>query len=117
GACGRHPPAHAAGLPETDRSLPMHPRRDFLRSASLLALAPTVPGFLARAARAATAERDRRVLVVIQMDGGNDGLNTVVPFADDNYAKLRPTLKVADSRLHKINDQVGLHPSLGEFAK
>jgi uncharacterized protein (DUF1501 family) len=95
----------------------MHTRRDFLRSASLLALAPTVPGFLARAARAAAPERDRRVLVVVQMDGGNDGLNTVVPFADDNYATLRPNLKVAANRLHKVNDQVGLHPSLGEFAK
>ena len=90
----------------------MHTRRDFLRSASLLALAPTVPGFLARAARAAAPERDRRVLVVVQMDGGNDGLNTVVPFADDHYATLRPNLKVAVNRLHKIDDQVGLHPSL-----
>src|SRR5437588_3753140 len=95
----------------------MHTRRDFLRSASLLALAPTVPSFLARSARAATAERDRRVLVVVQMDGGNDGLNTVVPFADDTYATLRPNLKVATNRLHKVNDQVGLHPSLGEFSK
>jgi uncharacterized protein (DUF1501 family) len=95
----------------------MHTRRDFLRSASLVALAPTVPGFLARAARAAAPERDRRVLVVVQMDGGNDGLNTVVPFTDDHYAQLRPTLKVAANRLHKLNDEIGLHPSLGEFAK
>src|SRR5438132_14410420 len=95
----------------------MHTRRDFLRSASLLALAPTVPGFLARAARAAASERDRRVLVVVQLDGGNDGLNTVVPFADAEYAKLRPTLKQDAKRLIKINGEVGLHPSLAGLGK
>jgi uncharacterized protein (DUF1501 family) len=50
-------------------------------------LAPTVPGFLARTARATQPQRDGRVLVVIQLDGGNDGINTVVPFADEGYAK------------------------------
>jgi uncharacterized protein (DUF1501 family) len=76
-----------------------------------------VPGFLARTARAAVPERDRRVLVVVQLDGGNDGLNTVVPFADPEYAKLRPTLKQDPKRLLKVNDQVGLHPALAGFAK
>jgi uncharacterized protein (DUF1501 family) len=44
-------------------------------------LAPTIPGFLARTARAADLQRDGRVLVVIELNGGNDGINTVVPFA------------------------------------
>ncbi len=95
----------------------MFTRRDFLKTSSLLALAPTVPGFLARTARAAAPERDRRVLVVVQLDGGNDGLNTVVPFADPEYAKLRPNLKQPKDRLVKVNDQVGLHPSLSGFGK
>jgi uncharacterized protein (DUF1501 family) len=92
-------------------------RRNFLKSSALLSLAPTVPGFLARTARAVAPERDARVLVVLQLDGGNDGLNTLVPFADPEYAKLRPSLKVATGRLLKVNDRFGLHPSLTGFSK
>ncbi len=92
-------------------------RRDFLKRSSLLALAPTIPGFLARTARAAEPQRDGRVLVVIELNGGNDGINTVVPFADEGYAKHRKTLRLAKDRLVKVNDEVGLHPSLGEFGK
>ena len=63
-------------------------RRDFLRSSmaasSLISLgAATVPGFLARSARAATGTKpNERILVVVQMIGGNDGLNTVDPARD-----------------------------------
>src|SRR5206468_334114 len=92
-------------------------RRDFLKHSSLLALAPTIPGFLARTARAAGPQRDGRVLVVIELNGGNDGINTVVPFADEGYAKHRKTLRLPKDRLVKINDQVGLHPSLRDFGK
>jgi uncharacterized protein (DUF1501 family) len=92
-------------------------RRDFLRSSTLLALAPTVPGFLARTAHAAKSDRDRRVLVVIQLDGGNDGINTVVPFADEGYAKHRRTLRLEKDRLIKVNDSVGLHPNMADAGK
>src|SRR6201988_4218150 len=92
-------------------------RRDFLKHSALLALAPTIPGFLARTARAAGPQRDGRVLVVLELNGGNDGINTVVPFADDGYAKHRKALRLPKDRLVKVNDQVGLHPSLGGFAK
>src|SRR5262245_35571294 len=92
-------------------------RRDFLKQSSLLALAPTIPGFLARTARAAVPERDGRVLVVVELNGGNDGINTVVPFADEGYAKHRNSLRLARGRLVKVNDQVGLHPSLANFGK
>lgn len=87
-------------------------RRELLERSLLLSLSPVVPAFLARAARAAAAERDRRVLVVVQLDGGNDGLNTVVPFRDENYARLRPKLHIPTDRLVKLNDDVGLHPSM-----
>jgi uncharacterized protein (DUF1501 family) len=92
-------------------------RRDFLKYSSLLALAPTIPGFLARTGRAAAPQHDSRVLVVLELNGGNDGINTVVPFADEGYAKHRKTLRLAKERLVKVNDQVGLHSSLREFGK
>jgi uncharacterized protein (DUF1501 family) len=92
-------------------------RRDILKRSALLALAPAVPGFLARTARAAVPQRDGRVLVVIQLDGGNDGVNTVVPFADEGYARHRRTLRLSKDRLVKVDDRVGLHPSLANFGK
>jgi uncharacterized protein (DUF1501 family) len=90
-------------------------RRDILKHSSLLALAPSVPGFLARTARAAVPRRDGRVLVVVELNGGNDGINTVVPFADEGYARHRKTLRMAKNRLIKVNDHIGLHPSLQGF--
>jgi uncharacterized protein (DUF1501 family) len=92
-------------------------RRDFLKTSALLSLAPTVPGFLARTARAARPDRDGRVLVVIQLDGGNDGINTVVPHADPGYARHRKVLRLPAGRLIRVNDQVGLHPALAAAGK
>src|SRR5262249_45603582 len=62
--------------------------------------------------RAARPKKDARILVVVQLSGGNDGINTVVPFADEGYAKHRRALRLAANRLLKINRAVGLHPSL-----
>ena len=92
-------------------------RRDFLKRASLVALAPLVPAFLARTARAAVPDRDGRILVVIQLDGGNDGVNTVVPFADEGYARCRRALRLPKEQLVKVNDSVGLHPAMTEAGK
>src|SRR5262249_61490791 len=99
----------------------MFSRRDFLRASlrtsTLVALAPTVPGFLEQTARAALPRREGRVLVVIQLDGGNDGINTVVPFKDEGYAKYRKILRLPTDRLLKIDKHVGLHPAMGNAAK
>jgi uncharacterized protein (DUF1501 family) len=91
-------------------------RRQVLKQSLLMSLAPAVPGFLARTARAAEPDKDRRVLVVVQLDGGNDGLNTVVPFRDENYARLRPKLKLEPTRLIKLTDELAFHPSLKRAA-
>jgi uncharacterized protein (DUF1501 family) len=87
-------------------------RRELLRSAPLLALAPSVPAFLASTARAAKAGPDQRVLIVLELEGGNDGINTVVPHADEGYVRHRKRLRLEKARLVKVDDAVGLHPSL-----
>ena len=89
-------------------------RRDFLRRSTLLATTPVVPAFIERAARAAEPEKDS-ILIVIELTGGNDGLNTVVPFRDEQYRKLRPKIALPETSLLKINDQLGLHPSLSNL--
>lgn len=94
----------------------MFSRRTFLKS-TLLALSPTVPGFLAKTARAAAPQREGRILVVVELNGGNDGINTVVPYADEGYAKHRRLLRLPKDRLVKINDRVGLHPAMRDAGK
>src|SRR5260370_40808170 len=93
-------------------------RRQFLtrtlQGSSLLALGSVVPGFLANTARAAEAGKDT-ILVVIEMSGGNDGLNTVIPYTDDLYHKARPTLRLTKEQVIKIDDNIGLNPALNGF--
>lgn len=95
-------------------------RRDFLGLGStLLATSAAVPAFLKQTAWAAAGQEPTsdRVLVVLQLTGGNDGLNTVVPFTDKTYRRLRPQLQLADAELHKLDDRIGLHPSLKGLKK
>lgn len=74
------------------------------------ALCPVLPHLAVR--RGDDAAADGRVLVVLQLTGGNDGLNTVVPFAQDAYYRLRPNLGLARGGLHRLDDGTGLHPAL-----
>jgi uncharacterized protein (DUF1501 family) len=96
-------------------------RRQFLGSSaglSAVALGGSLPGLFARAADdAAKADRTDRVLVVIELAGGNDGLNMVIPFEDDRYHKARPTLHVDKEQVQKLSDRVGLHPSMEAAAQ
>lgn len=88
-------------------------RRDFLgHSSASIALAPA---FWSRAASFTEPGPDAPILVVVELNGGNDGLNTIVPYADDIYQKSRPTLRVDPSKVLKLDDHVGLHPSMKEL--
>lgn len=96
-------------------------RREFLRKAlgasTLVTLAPFAPPLLCRTALAAGPRQsgdDHTTLVVIQLSGGNDGLNCVVPYADDTYARLRTTLRLTASNVHRIDDHLGFHPEMKE---
>lgn len=108
----------------SDTTPSFHTRRSFLRTTILGgALSWTVPLFLERtfqmlgtsAASAATqvmTGKDTRILVLLQLAGGNDGLNTVVPYADDAYFKARPQIHVPASKVLRLTDDIGFHPSL-----
>jgi uncharacterized protein (DUF1501 family) len=119
-------------------------RRDFLkRSAVLMTAGLGVPAFLAETAlalshpapisatssmldpvqaqaqvsrgRRALPALDRRVLVVLQLAGGNDGLNTLVPYGDPLYYQARPTLSIPQDQVLALDDQLGLSPQLGNL--
>jgi len=98
-------------------------RREFLKLSGaglgLLAFSAYAPRFLTQAAAAnlPAPQKDKRVLVLLQLAGGNDGLNTVVPYADDRYYNLRPRLGFKDATgLHKLDGQVALAPPCGAIA-
>src|SRR5215475_7666151 len=92
-------------------------RREFLRTSVLGGgRSWTIPAFLANTFSALQAEaadsatqtatgRDSRILVILQMAGGNDGLNTVVPFSNDHYYRARPKLALPEKRILKISDE------------
>ncbi len=86
-------------------------RRDFLKTSFLsLALGSGVPGFLSRTALAAIAQG--KLLVVIQLSGGNDALNTLVPYSNGAYYAARPNLAIAHKDVLTLSSDVGLNPNL-----
>jgi len=109
------PVAAAAGEHlRPSRALPGLTRREALKAGAALQLLALLPGGLARTWNAARApEPGEHVLVIVQLTGGNDGLNTVVPFADDRYHRARPVLALRPERVVRLNDHLGLHPALG----
>lgn len=89
-------------------------RRKFLAAlggTAVISLGGPVPKFLAQAAAADSAGGKDTILVVMQLTGGNDGLNTVVPFKHDAYFKARPKLAIPAKDVLKINESLGLHKS------
>ncbi len=92
-------------------------RREFLRTGGrglgMLAFCQYAPLFLTQSALAGApkAEKDRTILVMVQLAGGNDGLNTLVPFQEPNYHAFRPNLALKEEDVLKVTDSVGLHQS------
>lgn len=96
-------------------------RREFLRHSSrgigLLAFSRFAPSFLVESTLGAAPapEKDRTILVLVQLAGGNDGLNTVIPFENADYYRLRPTLGIAKPDVLRLDDSQGLHPACAEL--
>lgn len=98
-------------------------RRQFLHTGlAMTSAALTVPQFLSRSASALplpamgcssiSGADEGKVLVVVQLSGGNDGLNTVVPYRDDNYYRVRPRIGIPGADVLGIDGDMGLHPAL-----
>jgi uncharacterized protein (DUF1501 family) len=102
-------------------------RRDFLaRGLYGIGVGAGLPMFLSRTSAALTAQalkgtsvekHPERILVVLELSGGNDGLNTVVPFGDSAYYRARPNLGIPDRTVLKVADGFGFHPSMVGFER
>ncbi len=102
-------------------------RRDFLIKGMYgLGVGATLPMLVNRTSAALAAQALRgtsmeaspeRILVVVELSGGNDGLNTVVPYGDDEYYRVRPNLGISESELLKVEDGYGFHPALVGFER
>ena len=98
-------------------------RRKFLASisaasagAGLVSLSPLAPNFLLQSAAYGAEQPGERILVVVQLSGGNDGLNTVVPYTEEIYRRRRASLAVGEAAVLKVADGLGLHPALSGMA-
>jgi uncharacterized protein (DUF1501 family) len=96
-------------------------RRDLLKACLCSAGAGAVSGFplvFSNALAADTAaQASKRILVVLELSGGNDGLNTLVPYADDAYYRHRPKIGIRPARVRKIDDHFGFNPGMAGFEK
>jgi len=97
-------------------------RRNFVKTGGVMTLAGTMaPNFIAQTLSVVNAQNSvaladkPRALIVVQMGGGNDGLNTVVPFGDSTYYNVRPTIAIKADEVLKLDDQLGLNPSMKGF--
>jgi uncharacterized protein (DUF1501 family) len=87
-------------------------RRKFLQVGSLASASLMLPKFLKAMEKQPLVPAGNKVLVVIQLSGGNDGLNTIIPYRNDIYYKERPTLSLKQDTVLSLNDELGIHPKL-----
>ena len=91
-------------------------RRDFLKNSALVSGAFMVPAFLKPfEAMAKSQLSGYKNLVIIQLSGGNDGLNTIVPYGNDIYYQKRNTIAISKTDIIKLDDMQGLNPSLSSL--
>src|ERR1051325_5965241 len=103
--------------------MPINRRQFIKRSAGAVSVGLMMPKLFLTDARGQAADQNRKIFVVIQQAGGNDGLNTVIPYTNPRYQSLRPTLAFKDAELKDAggrsiilgNDPFAFHPSLGEL--
>lgn len=79
------------------------------------AMAPSLFGSVAEAADAAAA--NGKILVILELSGGNDGLNTIVPYGDDAYYRHRPSIGLPQNELRVIDDHFGFNPGMAGFER
>ena len=89
-------------------------RRKFIKNSSLASAAMMIPNFL-KAQENKIVSAKEKILVVIQLTGGNDGLNTVVPFENDLYYNARPKIAIKKNEVLKLNNELGLNPAMQGF--
>lgn len=88
-------------------------RRDFLKKSTLFSGAFMIPAFLKPFEAMSMAELSGfKNLVVIQLSGGNDGLNTIIPYGDDIYYQKRKTIAIPREKIIRLNDMQGLNPAM-----
>lgn len=88
-------------------------RRSFLQKSAMASTSIFVPAFLkAYQPKNLFNSRSGKILVIVQLSGGNDGLNTVIPYRNDIYYQQRPTLAVQKNEVLQVSDQLGLNPVL-----
>lgn len=99
-------------------------RRDIVKGGGMIAVGLVAPRWLSTIAHADVIRQagggkatGDTVLVVCQLSGGNDGLNTVVPWSNKRYYELRPSLGIPEDQVLKINNDLGFHPALTGLAE
>jgi len=90
-------------------------RKQFIQIGSLATASLMVPKFLKAFESPARVMPGNKVVVVLQLSGGNDGLNTVIPYRNDLYYKGRPRLGILRDKALSLTDETGLHPALTAF--
>lgn len=91
-------------------------RRTFIQTGSLATASFFVPKFLKAFETGKAVPPGNKVVVILQLSGGNDGLNTVIPVRNDIYYRNRPRLGIEKAKALSLTDEVGLHPELKAFA-